>query len=112
MGTMKRKLAWVCLLVSPLVIGGAAFCFIERDPISRGNCDRIKEGMTLKEVEAILGREADGVLKLGLCYRWEGSRGQIFVHMAGTEPNFVETALFVKDPPQTIREKIRDWLDF
>jgi hypothetical protein len=54
---MKKKLAWVCLMVSPLVLGGAALFLPSRDPITQANCDKIKEDMTLKEVVAILGKE-------------------------------------------------------
>jgi hypothetical protein len=53
---MKRKLAWVCLLVSPLVIGGAAFCFWHGDSVTKPNCDKITEGMPLREVLGILGK--------------------------------------------------------
>ena len=53
---MKRKLAWVCLLVAPLVIGSAVLVLLPRDRITQANCERIKKGMTENEVETILGR--------------------------------------------------------
>jgi hypothetical protein len=78
---MKRKLAWVCLLVSPLVIGGAAFSLLPRDPITQGNCEKIKEGMTLSEVVGILGKEnlvsIDRNQFGPTQFSWEGSRGSI-----------------------------------
>src|SRR5690348_37792 len=67
---VKRKLAWVCLLVSPLVLGGAVFYFLPRDPITQANCDKIKPGMTEKEVDAILGRRKTEILATGWQPRW------------------------------------------
>ena|SRR5579864_6339149 len=106
---MKNKLAWVCLLVSPLVLGGAAFCLADRDPITQANCDRIKPGMTLKDVETILGREKDGLLDNGSPY-WTGSRGEIIIMVNG-ELDLVHRAIFIKEETeQTLLEKIRNWL--
>jgi hypothetical protein len=110
---MKRKLAWVCLLVLPLVLGSAALCFSDRDPITKANCDRIKNGMALSEVEALLGRGMDSKLasQLGpaLCC-WQGSRGTIMVVMDFADPSLVETARFSASEPRTIFDKIRNWL--
>jgi|SRR5579864_196945 len=106
---MKKKLAWVCLLVSPLVLGGAAFCLADRDPITQANCDKIKPGMTLKEVETILGREKD--CYAGDCEQdvvWIGTRGKIIVRR--DEDPITLPPLFVPSPPKTIFEKIRSWL--
>lgn len=115
---MKRKLAWVCLLVSLLLLGGAAFCFGDRDPISQANCDRIKRGMTEKEVEDILGRgkdwvdEFEGPTKVATCFVWKGSRGTILVGIADplANPPLVIDAIFWESSPQTIVEKMRNWL--
>jgi hypothetical protein len=107
---MKKKLAWLCLLVSPLVLGGAAFCLSDRDPITKANCDRIKEGMTEKEVVAILGRKWDVEASLGgdrHAFQWDGSRGTIDVRM---EKAVVDSAFFMPGPPQTVFEKVIDWL--
>ena len=110
---MKRKLAWVCLLGSPLVLLGAVLFFLARDSITKANCDSIKKGMALSEVEVLLGRRMDGKLasQLGpaLCY-WEGSRGTIMVVMDFRDPTFVETARFSASEPRTILAKIRNWL--
>src|ERR1700730_10786758 len=97
----KKKLAWVCLLVSPLVLGGAAFCFSDRDPISQGKCDRIKNGMTEKEVEVILGKKKDGQVFSGFgdTYYWEGSRGIITVSFEFSYP-FVQDAEFSQSHPR------------
>jgi hypothetical protein len=110
---MKRKLAWVCLLVSPLVIGGGVLFFLPRDPISQANCDRIKEGMSEAEVVAILGREKDEVWGWAqLHHSWIGARGTIMVDFFAATPStiFVRRASFRPSPPQTTLEKIRGWL--
>jgi len=81
---MRRKLAWVCLLVSPVVLGGTALCISDRDPITRTNFQKIRKGMTLKEVVSILGKEnlcRDYVLELGneQEFVWQGSNAIITV---------------------------------
>src|SRR5262249_33352868 len=81
---MKRKLAWVCLLVCPLVIGGAVLVLLPRDPITQANCDKIENGMTLTEVETLLGRKKDYEFATDTGPRhfiWFGPRGIIFVSM-------------------------------
>jgi len=111
---MKRKLAWVCLLVFPLVLGGAAFWLSDRDPITQANCDRIKEGMSVAEVVAILGRESDEAWGWGqLHHWWKGARGTIQVDVVGNMRELryvVQSASFTPSPPQTMLEKIRSWL--
>jgi hypothetical protein len=111
---MKRKLAWVCLLVSPLVIGGTVLFLLPRDPITRANCDRIKQGMSVAEVVAILGREKDEAWGYGqMHFWWKGARGTIQVDVAlniPEAPYVVQSASFTPSPPQTMLEKIRDWL--
>jgi hypothetical protein len=110
---MKRKLAWVCLLVSPLVIGGAALWFLGQDSITEENCAKIKKGMTEKEVAAILGREKDdkfSYAKFGREYPtllWIGARGKIAVEMQWWDDAFVNGAYFLPSPPQTFIEKIK-----
>jgi hypothetical protein len=82
MTTKQKRLAWVCLIVSPFVLGGAAFCLSVRDPITQANCDKIKKGMTLKEVVVILGSDCrpSSWGPWGLrSYVWRGSRGIISV---------------------------------
>ena len=112
---MKKKLAWICLMLSPLVLGSAALCFFNRDTITQANCDKIKKGMTKKEVEAILGREHDGKygkLRIYQAFYWIGSSGKIVVEMEFLDPLFVNDAFFMPFPPQSILEKARNWLGF
>ncbi len=117
---MKKKLAWVCLMVSPLVFGGAAFCLSNRDLITRANCDRIKPSMTVKEVEDILGKEPPCLISggsFGGISLWRGARGTICVSYTGPfiwmDPQedsciLVENAVFTPDS-RTILDKIRNW---
>jgi hypothetical protein len=138
---MKRKLAWVCLLVSPLVVGGAVFyIFWERDAITKSNFDKIKDGMTLRQVVSILGKE-------NLCrdhncskgdepdFVWSGSRAFIAVYCRAREepavpdkhiPRWpidddyltfwgdvmlVRGASFHLRDPNSLHERIRKWLN-
>ncbi|SRR5260370_20599094 len=114
---MKKKLARVCLLVSPLVLGGAAFCLSDRDPITQANYDRIKPGMTYENVQAILG---NGWI-LGVSFRggtmllWRGTRGTISVSFSGHplwgDSGIANNAVFTPNS-QTILERIKNWLGF
>jgi hypothetical protein len=109
---MKRKLAWACLLVSPLVIGGAVFFLPDPDPITQANCAKIRKGMTKKDVVGILGRQNDWELHWGTThvFIWNGATGRIGVQMEFTDnPIFVATAEFTPSRPH-ILERIKDWL--
>ena len=128
---MKKKLAWVCLIVSPVLLGGAAFSPTDRDPISLANCHKIKKGMTEKEVEFLLGREKDDFWG-GDCWwgkpecRWEGARGKIIVEVdivdiaaswalvfgavVADPPFIVESARFLPSPPRSVVEKFKRFL--
>lgn len=114
---MKKKLAWICLLASPLVFGAVVFFLLPRDAITQGNCGRIKRGMSEKEVEAILGRKKDGELVLDGSFTadqtfdcWEGSRGTIIVVMDIGDLTLVYNARFLPSEPRTFLEKFRNWL--
>jgi hypothetical protein len=117
---MKRKLAWVCLLVSLLVIGGTVLFLLPRDPITQANCDRIKIGMTEKEVESILGRKNDQVAATwppGKEFEnerrillWTGARGTIYVELANFDKTVAASPWFKESEPESFFEKIRNWL--
>ena len=116
---MKRKLGWVCLLVSPLVLGGAAFFLPDPDPITQANCARIKAGMTLNEVCDILGKAPPDCIEggsFGGSALWTGARGRISVSYTGpfwidpqNETPRVSNAVFTPDS-RTILDKLWDWL--
>ena|SRR5215475_5080928 len=110
---MKRKLAWICLLISPLVVGGAIVCFAERDPICRANWARIKKGMSQAEVEALLESKGYSLANgFGpVVVFWQGANGAcITAFMDFGDPALVETVQFSQ--PQTFVGKIRHWLGF
>ena len=55
-GTMKRKLKWTAVVVAVLLLGvGAALLLWPRDRITRESWEKIRIGMTVAEVEDILG---------------------------------------------------------
>jgi hypothetical protein len=119
---MKTKLAWVCLMVSPLVLGGAVLFLLPRDPITQVNFDKIKKGMTIKEIEAILGRKPDGKIStqngIYAGYYWEGSRGRTIAAWLDRdqpiETTINPTVQFADfqpgGEPENILEKVRNWL--
>jgi hypothetical protein len=125
---MKRKLAWVCLLLSLLLLGGAVFCILPRDRITQATCEKIKQGMRENELEAIFGRKSDQdlppvrgwnngpyfspspVIRAPRILKWNGSRGTITVFMDLHDLARIDTATFEPREPQNIIEKIRDWL--
>ena len=107
---MKRKLAWVCLLVSPLVIGGAAICFLGGDSITEDNCAKIKKGMTQSDVERILNAKPE---ENGWCKIWFGDDSLIFVCF--DENQLVTGKGYKASLPENLRrptffDKLRKWL--
>src|SRR5689334_8550710 len=59
----EKRLLWSLGGVTTLVLVAALAVCVARaleDRVTPENCDRIKVGMTEREVEAILGRPADG----------------------------------------------------
>src|SRR5262249_7236940 len=117
------KLAWVCLLVSPLVLGGAIFFLPDPDPITRANFERIrkifrKEGMTVNDIESVLGRKAVRGGRRGGAgtgpapgpedyYYWEGSSGVIIAWLRNERIWMVE---FEDRERPTILDKVRNCL--
>src|SRR5437899_12643092 len=77
---MKRKLAITAVVVAlVLVVGLLVVVFWPRDAITQENCDRIRAGMTVREVSEVLGREPDIPARMGLfrsSANWTGVRGQ------------------------------------
>src|SRR5215467_4265812 len=56
-GTMKRKLKWIAVVLVVLLVGMATALFLwPRDRITPESWEKIRIGMTEKEVEEILGQ--------------------------------------------------------
>jgi hypothetical protein len=61
--TKRRLIAIVAMAGALLVLGVVLWDFAALDDgpgVTKANCMRIKQGMTLNQVEAIMGRQADG----------------------------------------------------
>jgi hypothetical protein len=96
----KRAVFFAVLLIVLSAIGGM-FLLPARDyRITQANCDKIKAGMSMREVEAILGPPGDytawpqlneGGTSPGYCFWW-GERGVIVVR-PGRE-DLIESASF------------------
>jgi hypothetical protein len=58
----KRRVAWIgagTAAALALALAAAALLLIRPDQVTQANCDRITEGMTEAEVEALFGGPAD-----------------------------------------------------
>jgi hypothetical protein len=80
-----RRLAWIgvalCLVV--LALGVMVRLLGPTPGITEENVGRIRAGMTMEEVEAILGREPDGWVTMGkrrLAAVWHSETGVAFVN--------------------------------
>ena len=98
-----------------LLVGGAVALWPRADPITQENCDRIRKGMTLAEVEAILGPPGDyrnGPTDFDLpddleevvakpWAVWKGDHGAIRVYRNGDgdDPDSVSGAKFTDFKP-------------
>jgi hypothetical protein len=112
---MKNKRVWVCLLVFLFVLV-VLLVLLPRDPITQANCDKIQPGMTLKQVEAILGKSSDRLIaftgEVGLV--WYGKTAGI--HVCFDRPPELDGALvknvyfITRENSKNLLEKIRDWL--
>jgi hypothetical protein len=120
----KRTVLSALLLVVVTTIGGT-FLLRARDyRITQANCHRIKPGMSLEEVEAILGPPGDytawpQINEGGTSpayYLWWGEDGVIVVQAAGREhlvdydASFVPRELLYDSRPRRVCRWLRDRL--
>ena len=76
--------------------------------VTEENFQRIREGMTLQEVESILGRAGDQLP--GWAYVWEGANWRILVGV-GAEGRVTGKALLPQDEaPPNLLARLRAWL--
>src|SRR5439155_1508561 len=79
----EKRLLWCLGGVTALALVVALVVYVVRgleDRVTPGNCARIREGMAVKEVEAILGRPAD-LVEGGVFMLWAGERWMIIVDL-------------------------------
>jgi hypothetical protein len=104
-----------CILVAGLLAVGVCLTLAvlvllpPRPGVTKANYDRIEEGMSLAEINAILGRPPD-MVEGGAEEMWHGWIGEDgFVHVV-----FAGDSTFVRkewrDSPRTLSEKVRQWL--
>jgi hypothetical protein len=85
----EKRLLWWLGGVTALVLVVALAVYLVRgleDRVTPENCDRIKVGMTEREVRAILGRPADHTESAGQVLIWVGEHWVISVDLNGPEP--------------------------
>ena len=116
----KDRLIWL----AAAALLGLGVCAIlvtvqfPRSGITRENFDRILDGMTEAEVEAILGgpsgRYTDRpmvVVMEGTMFRrwWIGNEGIVTIELTFDEPQRVAHKRFDPIPPETLAERCRRW---
>jgi hypothetical protein len=99
---IKKRTAFFTLLLIVLLAIGGVFLLPRRDyRITQANCDKIKAGMSMREVEAILGPPGDytawprlnqGGTSAVHCLWW-GEDGVIVVQIG--KGDLIESAVFV-----------------
>src|SRR5437660_1303258 len=97
---------WVCIttliaLVLVVVSAGIILLGVPPDEISRANFNRIQPGMSVAEVEGILGRKPDGINKFHgdlvvQQHEWMGPRSAIYVIFDNSGP--VVDKIYVEFP--------------
>jgi hypothetical protein len=100
---MRRRTLLVVLAGLAVVVAvGVILLWPRADRVTRENYDRIHEGMSRAEVEAILGPPGDyrnGPTNTWFAtwvapdapVAWQGDRGSIFVYRKGGDPFFADT---------------------
>jgi hypothetical protein len=87
---LKRWYVWLGLLLLLGLAGTAALFLVSQTRITQANFDRIQKGMTIEEVEELLGKEHEepwstkssaalAMYEAQELYRWEQGRSKIIV---------------------------------
>jgi hypothetical protein len=111
----RRRLLGVGVLAL-LGLAAWAWVLVPQDPISPEGAARIKEGMTMEEVEGVLGgRKAFSEYPIGLPHPmavWEGDGGSITVYFVGSgaESRVSGTVQFTRHEPRPFVDRLRAWL--
>ena len=100
----RRKLRWILgVILLLLAAAGAIWLFVPEDPISQAGVDRIRVGMTIEEVDALLGNN-----KVQLPNEWsDGSTYAYYGYHGGIRVDFIgewvdRPAKFKQFPPEKI----------
>jgi hypothetical protein len=118
---MKRKLKWTAVVLAVVLLGfGAALFLWPRDRVTAESVDKIRVGMTEKEVEDMLG--GPGIkapftskrIKVGpgvppTIHFWLGRNGFIEIEFDNDGQVIGKSFHNVKDSPNFI-DRLRDWL--
>jgi hypothetical protein len=118
---MSRRIFW--LGVAIIVVGPA---FVVTDAVlgprpgpTEANARRVKKGMTLRDVEAILGGSGRADITfsdlrwVGTRYNWNGPNGVVFVWLVSprfdTTPAVVGTVRFMPTAGSGLLERLRSF---
>ncbi len=112
---MRRSRAVLLgVVVNLLVLAGASFLWLREpwNPINPWNARRIVAGMTLQEVEGILGKARlhVGGLEGGVVRFWGEPTEKAHIIVMFSRSGGVIEAKYSPSNPPTLRQRIRMWL--
>src|SRR5262245_10292063 len=119
----KRRLVWIGLLgLAVLIAGWVLLALLSSNPLNAEHCARIYDGMSEREVEAMLGgpaHESEPILEVDpdtgeprpskmVIRRWFGGGGSIV--LITDEAGTVSAAAYYPSP--SFWDRVRRWLGF
>jgi hypothetical protein len=101
------------MLVGVMVLIAAAYAWLVTtgDQITERNCNRIEQGMSEAEVEAIMGRKPDGVITvegIELQRTWIGRTGSIDVAY-DDNGHVVSRMPFMRTGEPSLLDRLQSW---
>jgi hypothetical protein len=103
----------VLTLTAILICLGIGLFVLPRDRVTKANLERIKKGMTVTEVEEILGRGTLYPAKCDANYlslAWEGAELQIIVSFYGPEQRVFLYGGYSPESNCSFLGRLRSWL--
>jgi hypothetical protein len=109
---LGRWRIWIVALAVLALLGVALIWSLYRpDPISRRNANRIEPGMTVAQVENLLGRKPDEVMTVGGSYFghfWLGPSGSVLVRF--DDEGLVVSRMFTPSGEESPIDGLISWL--
>ena len=106
----RRRLVWVGVAVCLALAEGTTASLLDRPPpgVNRASFDRLRQGMTLAEVQAALGVPPRTVIGDGKVALYSEGTAEISVYL--DERGRVTEFTFYDDFGPSLRDRLRGWL--